>query len=63
MKSSTKLSEKIILKNLDNKDFFKIMILDTTSSTNTEAKKIAEKDGSEGTLIIADTQKIGRAHV
>ena len=63
MKSSTKLSEKIILKNLDNKDFFKIMILDTTSSTNTEAKKIAENDGSEGTLIIADTQTSGKGRM
>ena len=63
MNNTTNLSEKIILENLDNKDFFKIIILDQTVSTNTEAKKIAENDGTEGTLIIADTQTSGKGRL
>lgn len=63
MKKETTLSEKRIRENLDNKDFFKITVLDTTESTNTEAKKLANTPDSEGTLIIADTQTSGRGRM
>lgn len=63
MKKEITLSEKRILENLDNKDFFKITVLDTTESTNTEAKKLADIPDSEGTLIIADTQTSGRGRM
>lgn len=63
MKYLTKLSQKSILENLNNKDFFKITILDSTTSTNSEARIMAENNVPEGTVIIADKQTAGRGRM
>ncbi len=57
--SSTKLTEEGILSRLQKKDV-RILVLDETTSTNTEAKVLAEQGAVHGSAVLARRQTTGR---
>lgn len=63
MEKTKIISKTEIEKGLKNKDFFSFKILDSTDSTNADAKKLAEQGSPEWTVVIADSQTAGKGRM